>query len=64
MSFEWTVVDGAIVLDGGVKLPEGARVRVRQTSDVFPDEPAVVDMSPRDLAPEEPASSARADGPG
>lgn len=28
MSFEGTVVNGAIVLDGGQKLPEGARVEI------------------------------------
>jgi hypothetical protein len=28
MTLEGTVVNGAIVLDGGVQLPEGARVRI------------------------------------
>jgi hypothetical protein len=33
MTLEGTVVNGAIVLDGGVKLPEGARVQVEVTDD-------------------------------
>ena len=38
MTIEGIVVNGAIVLEGGVRLPEGARVRVEVTDpdDLFP----------------------------
>lgn len=64
MSFEGTVINGTIVLNDGMELPEGARVIVREACDIPLEEPAVVDMSPVDFAPKEPASSAQANGLG
>ena len=39
MTHEGTVVNGAVVLDDGVRLPEGARVRLKVIEDLPPDHP-------------------------
>jgi hypothetical protein len=39
MTHEGTVVNGAVVLDDGVRLPEGARVRLKVIEKLPPDHP-------------------------
>lgn len=46
MVFEGRVVNGAVVLDDGSRLPEGARVRLKVVEDVLDEElPVIPDVS-------------------
>ncbi|MGL6095905.1 MAG: hypothetical protein ACRC7O_08940 [Fimbriiglobus sp.] len=68
MSFEGTVVNGTIVLDGGPQLPDGVRVRVEFAdelgADDFPPPPATETYEEHLAALRESAADMRAGVPG